>query len=218
MRMLPNPAVIAGLVTRQVRSGSREGVPTKIAVARRTFATDQADLWNALTNAERIPRWFLPVSGELRVGGRYQLEGNAGGTVEQCEAPKLLALTWEWETQVSWVRVTLSPEGDGTELELMHESQVDPEIWGTYGPGAVGVGWDLALTGLELHLSTGKPVDPAEGMAYPTTPDGKEFVRTAATGWADAAIGDGEEPAAARAAAERTVRFYTVGPEDGSAS
>jgi hypothetical protein len=23
-------------------------------------------------------RWFLPVTGDLRVGGRFQLEGNAG--------------------------------------------------------------------------------------------------------------------------------------------
>ena len=27
-----------------------------------------------------FPRWFLPISGELRLGGRYQLTGNAGGT------------------------------------------------------------------------------------------------------------------------------------------
>ena len=25
------------------------------------------------------PPWFLPVSGDLRVGGHFQLEGNAGG-------------------------------------------------------------------------------------------------------------------------------------------
>jgi uncharacterized protein YndB with AHSA1/START domain len=82
-----DPVTTAGLVTREIRSGSRDGAPTKIAVARRTYPTDQADLWDALTNAERIPRWFLPVSGDLRVGGRYQVEGNAGGVVERCEEP-----------------------------------------------------------------------------------------------------------------------------------
>ena len=29
------------------------------------------DVWDACTNPERIPRWFLPVSGDLRLGGRY---------------------------------------------------------------------------------------------------------------------------------------------------
>ena len=47
-------------------------------------------LWDACTNAERIPRWFLPVSGDLRLGGRYQLEGNAGGTIERCDPPRSL--------------------------------------------------------------------------------------------------------------------------------
>ena len=57
--------------------------PVRVAVARRTYPTDQADLWDCLTNAERIPRWFLPVSGELVEGGRYQTEGNAGGVIEK---------------------------------------------------------------------------------------------------------------------------------------
>ena len=44
-------------------------------------------MWDAVTSAERIPRWFLPISGDLRLGGRYQLEGNAGGEVLECAPP-----------------------------------------------------------------------------------------------------------------------------------
>ena len=29
------------------------------------YATDADDLWDAVTNGERIPRWFLPISGDL---------------------------------------------------------------------------------------------------------------------------------------------------------
>ncbi|GAB4588768.1 SRPBCC family protein [Nocardia sp. IFM 10818] len=218
MAVVIEPAEAAGLVVREVRTGVRDGVATRIAVARRSYATDRADLWDALTDAERIPRWFLPVSGELKVGGRYQLEGNAGGVVEECEAPERFALTWEMGEQISWVSVTLRAEGEGTQLELVHEAHVDPAFAEQFGPGAVGVGWDLALAvGLGVHIETGAAVDPAEGMAFPLTPAGKEFVRLAALGWAEAAIRDGDEPEAARAAAERTVRFYTVEPEDGSA-
>src|SRR5215471_19705278 len=104
-----DPVATAGLATREVRSGTRDGAPTKIAIARRTYPTDQDDLWDALTNADRIPRWFLPVSGELSVGGRYQLEGNAGGLVERCKEPESFAVTWEFGGQVSWLDVTLTP-------------------------------------------------------------------------------------------------------------
>lgn len=81
-----DPVAAAGLVTREVRGGVRDGVATKVAIARRVYSASQSDLWDALTNADRIPRWFLPVSGDLRLGGRYQLEGNAGGAVERCKA------------------------------------------------------------------------------------------------------------------------------------
>ena len=207
--MTINPAATVGLVTREVRTGSRDGAPTKIAIARRTYPTAQADLWDALTSAERIPRWFLPVSGELKVGGRYQFEGNAGGVVERCQEPESFAVTWEFGGMVSWLRVTLTPDGPGTRLELVHEAPVDPGMWEQYGPGAVGVGWDLGLMGLGLHLESGAPVDPATAVAFPASPEGAEFIRQAATGWAEAAVEDGDEPGQAHAAAARTMAFYT---------
>jgi uncharacterized protein YndB with AHSA1/START domain len=211
--MITDPLAAAGFVTREVRSGSRDGVETKIAIARRTYPTDQADLWDALTNAERIPRWFLPVSGDLSPGGRYQLEGNAGGVIERCSEPESFAVTWEYGQMMSWLEVTLTPAGDGTTLELAHEAHVDPDRWGRFGPGAVGVGWDLALMGLGEHIETGARVDKTQALAFPTSPEGVEFVQRAATDWADAAIADGDERAAAQEAADRTVAAYTTEPE-----
>jgi len=208
-----DPVVTAGLVMREVRTGERDGVPTRIVVARRTYETDQGDLWQAITDPGRIPRWFLPVTGELRLGGRYQLEGNAGGVIEACDEPDHLAVTWEFAEQVSWLRVTLSPAVGGTTLELAHEAPVDPDFWAQYGPGAAGVGWDLGLLGLGLHLDTGEEVDPAQAEGWTVSPPGIEFVRHAARGWADAAVAHGDAPTAAGAAAERTVDFYTSLPE-----
>ena len=208
-----DPITTAGLVAREVRTGSRDGVPTKIAIARRTYPTDQADLWDAVTSAERIPRWFLPVTGDLEVGGRYQLEGNAGGEIERCEEPASFAVTWEYGPMMSGLAVTLSLADDGTTLELAHEAPVDPEMWGQFGPGAVGVGWDLALLGLSLHIDTGAPVDPEMAAGFATSPDGVELVRRAAAGWAAAAVADGDAPQQATEAAERTVAFYTTPPE-----
>ena len=210
--MSSDPVTTAGLVTREVRSGIRDGAPTKIAIARRIYPADQADLWDALTNADRIPRWFLPVSGDLRVGGRYQLEGNAGGVVERCKEPESFAVTWEFGGMLSWLEVTLTPAGERTALELAHEAYVDPDLWGQFGPGAVGVGWDLALMGLGRHLDSGAPVDPELAITFPASPEGAEFIRSAAADWAAAAIADGEEPGAARQAAARTATFYTTPP------
>ena len=192
MSITIDPVATAGLVTREVRSDERDGVPTRVTVARRTYRAERHDVWDAVTSAERLPRWFLPVDGDLTPGGRYQLEGNAGGTVERCDAPESFAVTWELGGNVSWLQVTLTGSADGTVLELVHEAPVQPEFWEQYGPGAVGVGWDLALMGLGLHLDTGAGSDPREADAWSTSPDGVAFVR---------------------AAAERTVAFYTTPPE-----
>jgi uncharacterized protein YndB with AHSA1/START domain len=208
-----DPVAAAGLVTREVRSGVRDGAATKIAIARRTYPATQADLWDALTSAGRLPRWFLPVTGDLRPGGRYQLEGNAGGIVERCKEPESFAVTWEFGGMLSWLEVTLTADGERTALELAHETYVEPELWGQFGPGAVGVGWDLALMGLGRHLDSGAQVDKQEALAFPVSPDGTAFVRAAAAGWASAAVADGDEREVAEQAAARTVAFYTVAPE-----
>lgn len=211
--MTLDPIATAELVSREVRTGERDGVATRIVVARRTYDTDQEDLWDAVTNPDRLPRWFLPVSGELRPGGRYQIEGNAGGRIERCDEPERFEVTWEYAEQVSWLTATLTPVAGGTGFELAHEAPVDPGFWAQYGPGATGIGWDLGLLGLGLHIDSGEPVDPTYADDWAVTRDGIAFVRRAAGGWADAAVADGDDASAAQEAAENTVSFYTVPPE-----
>jgi uncharacterized protein YndB with AHSA1/START domain len=75
----------------------------------RIYEAEIEELWDACTSAERIGRWLMPVSGELRVGGRYQLQGNAGGTIERCEPPRELRVSWEFGGDVSWVELRLTP-------------------------------------------------------------------------------------------------------------
>ena len=76
-----------GAVERSVSLLERDGLPAGAVTLSRSYATTVEDLWDAVTNGERIPRWFLPISGELELGGRYQLEGNAGGVITACERP-----------------------------------------------------------------------------------------------------------------------------------
>ena len=184
-------------------------------LAGRSFDTDIADAWVALTDAERIPRWFAPVSGDLRLGGRYQIEGNAGGTITECEPPRRLALTWEFGGGVSWVAVTLAEEEGGTtHLELEHIAVVDSEFekfWDQFGPGAVGVGWDLSLLGLAEHLESGWNKPPETDTEWVGSDNYKAFVDGSSSGWRDAAIASGEDGETARGAAERTTTAYTTG-------
>ena len=192
-------------------------------VGRRTLAAGEArvvtisrcspgpaeDLWDACTNPERIPRWFLPVTGELALGGHYQLEGNAGGTVESCDPPHSFTATWEYGGEVSWIDVRVTAEGERARLQLEHIAHVDDERWAEFGPGAVGIGWDLGFKGLGDHLASGADAEPEATWA--TTPDGLRFMTESNEAWYAAAVADGADPAAARAAADRTIAAYTAG-------
>lgn len=202
-----------GAVVREVESREHEGKPARVVIAMRDYDTTVEDLWDALTQPERIPRWFLPVSGDLKLGGRYQLQGNAGGTITRCEPPRCLGLTWEAQGDVSWVEVTLSEApGGGARLRLEHMAHVSP-FWDDYGPGAVGIGWELGLVGLGLHLeSGGGTVDKAAAAAWTTSDEGKAFILASSNGWARAEAAAGEEGAVAKARAARTAAFYTGAP------
>ena len=200
-------------VQRTVTGSERDGRPSRTVALSRTYATSVDDSWNAVTSAERIARWFLPVSGELVLGGRYQLEGNAGGTITACEPPSHLALTWEFAGDVSWVEVDVADAGARrARLMLTHVFHHSPH-YAEYGPGATGIGWELGLMGLAIHLEhPEEPMfDEAELVA---SPEGKAFISGSSNGWAQAAIENGENADAARAAAERSAAFYGGEPAE----
>jgi uncharacterized protein YndB with AHSA1/START domain len=176
---------------------------------RRTYPAPIEDVWDACTTAERIGRWLTPVTGDLRPGGTYQLQGNAGGEILRCEPPRLLRVTWGMgDGPASEVEVRLSP-GDGAEtvFELEHTAITDPGLWKRYGPGAVGVGWDLALLGLFLHLSTAheRPGDPD---AWVKSPEAREFITRSSQAWGAAFRQAGASEAEAASAVAETTAFY----------
>jgi uncharacterized protein YndB with AHSA1/START domain len=198
-----------GGTTRTVTAGDRDGRESRCVQVTRDFATTVEDLWQAVTDPERLPRWFLPVSGDLRPGGRFQLEGHAGGEVLVCEPPEHLALTWESGEQVSWVDVRLSPTADGgVRLELSHTVPVD-DHWQQFGPGAVGMGWELGIMGLVLHLSTGATVDKDEVLAWQLTPEAVDLMRRLGDAWCGAQLDGGPDAAAAEGMRDRCVAAYT---------
>lgn len=206
-----------GAVVRELTRIEKNGEPAWKLVATRSYATDPDDLWDALTNPERIPRWFLPVTGDLRLGGNYQLQGNASGQILVCHPPQHLGLTWGMHGQTSWVDVYLDKQGRGTELRLEHIAHVPDEFWKQFGPGAVGVGWDGALLGLALHAETGESISPEASQEWQASDEGKRFFRLSSDGWCEASIAAGTDPDEARTAAANTTGFYTGTPPEGAA-
>ncbi|MEU0029192.1 SRPBCC family protein [Streptomyces sp. NPDC006335] len=192
--------------TRQVESGEARTV-----LLRRTYDAEIADVWDAVTSAERIARWFMPVTGELKVGGRYQLEGNAGGEILECVEPERLRVSWLYgpDPGFSEVEVRLTPEqGERTVLELEHVAVVPDDFWDQFGPGAVGVGWDLGLYGLALHLAGGG-LGKEEAATWHTTPEGSAFITGSGEGWGEAYAASGADRETATRTAAATIAFYT---------
>lgn len=202
-----------GAIIRQVVDRDHDGQPARAVIAERRYSTDIDDLWDALTSADRIPRWFSPVTGDFRQGGRFQVQDNAGGTITACEPPRHVALTWEFGGQTSWVVVRLSETGVGvTQLVLEHIAPITPEFlgfWEQFGPGAVGVGWDLGLLGLALHVEAGWDKPPETDATFHTKPDGRAFIEGSSGGWGEASRTYGTDLTATREAVERTTAFYT---------
>jgi uncharacterized protein YndB with AHSA1/START domain len=180
----------------------------------RVYDTPPEDLWDACTNPERISRWFLPISGDLREGGRYELQGNASGTIERCEPPHSVDATWEYGGEVTWIELRLTPEADGrTRFALEHIAHVDDTLWAQFGPGAVGVGWDGGLLGLTLHLAGSNELPDREAAeAWQASDEGREFLSVSSERWGEASIAAGTDPDEAGAAAARTTDFYTGQP------
>jgi uncharacterized protein YndB with AHSA1/START domain len=206
-------------VQRQVGTRVLQAGEARTITISRSYAAEIEDVWDACTIPERIRRWFVPVSGELREGGRYQIEGNASGTIQRCDAPHGFSATWEYGGEVSWIELRLTPEASGrTRLALEHTAPVGDERWAQFGPGALGVGWDLGLLGLTGHLGPAPTVEPSQAAEWSASQEARQFISLSSDAWGDASVAAGTALDLARAAAQRTTAFYTGTPEPTTAS
>jgi uncharacterized protein YndB with AHSA1/START domain len=201
-------------VDRTVGSRALEAGEARTLTVSRVYDTPPDDLWDACTNPERISRWFLPISGDLRPGGRFEFEGNASGTIERCEPPHSVDATWEYGGQISWVELRFTPEPGGrTRFALEHIAQVEDEFWDQFGPGAVGVGWDGGVLGLTLYLTSPADLPERDSVeAWQQSDEGRRFTSLSSERWAEASIAAGTDAAEAHAAAARTTEFYSGQP------
>ncbi|MET9623797.1 MULTISPECIES: SRPBCC family protein [unclassified Streptomyces] len=192
--------------TRRVEAGEAGTV-----LLRRTYDAGIADVWDAVTDPERLGRWFLPVTGEFKVGGRYQLEGNAGGEILECVEPERLRVSWLFGPDPGFgeVEVRLTAEGEErTVFELEHVAVVPDEFRDRFGPGAVGVGWDLMFLGLGMHLA-GAGMSKEEAEVWQTSPEAKEYTTRSGEAWGAAYAASGADPETVAATTAATIGFYT---------
>ncbi|NUT34509.1 MAG: SRPBCC family protein [Hamadaea sp.] len=205
--------IIAEIAATRRETGvvSVDGTEARTIVMHRTYDAEITDVWDALTDPKRIQRWFLPLSGDLRLGGRFQFEGNAGGEVLACDPPRRLRISWVYGEpapgDLSEVEIRLTADGAATRLDFEHVATVDGERWSTYGPGAVGVGWDGGLLGLGLHLA-GNDIPEDEKEAWMMSPEAREFYTRSSAAWGEALAAAGADPEAVATAVQNTTEFY----------
>ncbi|HZA04873.1 MAG TPA: SRPBCC domain-containing protein [Propionibacteriaceae bacterium] len=183
-----------GAIRREV---AEDGDLVRVQMDRR-YPSSAADVWDALTDPDRIRRWMMPISGDLRVGGNFQLEGNAGGEILRCERPSLLRVTFGDPS--SLVEVRLAEDGPGTVLTLEH-TVPKALAGGVAGALYVGPGWDGALLGLGLYLDGVVSEDP---VAAASSPETQAFSAESVSAWVgvlEATGADAETIAGARRAA-----------------
>lgn len=184
--MIDIPGQLAAIY-REVGERPLDGGDQGVGVLlRRSYPAAIEDVWDAVTDPERMKRWFLPISGDLRVGGTFQLEGNAGGEILACEPPRLLRTTFGGPTSVVELRLTASGDEE-TVLELEHT--VPMEIArSAAGALYVGPGWDGALMGLDLYLRGEAVGDP---VAAASSPEALEFSKHSVHAWSSAVESSG---------------------------
>ncbi len=118
----------------------------------RVFDVSVEELWDAITDPDRIARWMRTeqMTFERHVGGavRYRWGGTdeAIGTVKVFDPPHAVEYTWREGSESSIVRFELRPLAQGVELTLHHWNLGSDQATG------VGAGWHAHLDFLNAVL------------------------------------------------------------------
>jgi uncharacterized protein YndB with AHSA1/START domain len=127
------------------------------------FDSGQEEVWAALTNPERLARWYGEVEGELRIGGEVRLHVFASGwegttRVTECDPPRRLALISKQsgDKNESALEVTLAAHEDKTVLVYEHRG-IPLDLLFSYGAGE-----QIHVEDLGDHLA-GRERDPNQG-------------------------------------------------------
>lgn len=142
-----------------VREGDGRGV---VRIEDR-YDTDIDDLWTALTDPDRLARWYGRIQGDLRPGGRFTtriepVDIDATGQIEVCEPPqRLLISTRETDDSAArgqgpapfdqTIEATLRADGNRTDLVLEIRGVPLDKI------AAYGTGWQIHAENLAAYVA-----------------------------------------------------------------
>jgi uncharacterized protein YndB with AHSA1/START domain len=133
----------------------------RVAVFTRTYDATIEDVWEACTDPDRLGRWYVPVRGDLRVGGSFEQALMGSGVILVCDPPRQLKLSLGGGADE--IEVHLSPAGpDRTVLELQHATTIDRHDIGGQSYDAIfcmGGGYYPRLAALGSYLRGALPDD-----------------------------------------------------------
>ena len=130
-----------GAVERSVASLERDGRPARAITLSRSYPTTACDLWDAVTNGERIPRWFCRYRGNSSRVAASSSRGMPGARSPRVSRPPVSRSPGSSAGTSVGVEVRIADDGaGGARLALTHTALLS-EHWDRYGPGATGVGW-----------------------------------------------------------------------------
>lgn len=119
----------------------------RTAVVEREFPHPPEKLWRALTQPHLIEEWLMKNDFAPKVGHRFQLKGEWGGTLDcevlTVEPGRTLAYRWDFDHEdpayglKSVVTLTLTPTESGTHLR-MEQSGFRPDQKQAYGGAHAG--------------------------------------------------------------------------------
>jgi uncharacterized protein YndB with AHSA1/START domain len=127
------------------------------------YDTTIDDLWSALTDPDRLARWYGQVEGDLRPGGAFRVyleadDVESTGRIEACEPPQRLLVTTR-ETDESYrkgqgvppfdaaIDATLTADGDQTIL-VVEVKGIPLHVIAAYGAG-----WQIHAENLAAYLA-----------------------------------------------------------------
>jgi uncharacterized protein YndB with AHSA1/START domain len=118
------------------------------------YDTGIDDLWAAITDPDRVARWYGRVEGDLRLGGEFRLfvegsEWDGTGVVEACEPPRRLQVRTQEaaEAYEEVIEATLAADGDQTVLVIEVRGMPLDKV------AFYGAGWQLHAEDLAAYLA-----------------------------------------------------------------
>ena len=158
---------------------------------RRRFDAQIEAVWAAITEPARLEMWEGKVSGSLRVGGEYELEGNSHGPILACRKPYHFAVIWDSTgapTELD-VRLAEAPDG-GTLLELEHVAVIPDEY--VAGVGQFASNWELGMYLLDEYLHDTLPPEALDwAVGEKLTPAVEELIARSDERWTELARSQG---------------------------